>query len=88
MVMHLQLNTEIENKSKITPSLFSVLQKATSKKKLRLPPAQLEQAEIIETIKAGKQNRFQYCDELIAAFQSVLAAVQQPKQGIFKKLFG
>jgi eukaryotic-like serine/threonine-protein kinase len=88
-VMHLQLNSEIENKNKINATLFSVLQKATSKKKLRLPPAQLEQSEIIETIKAGKQSRFQNCDEIGEALKNILPVLQHPKKkgNFFARIF-
>ena len=89
MVMHLQLNAPIENNKGINSKLFSVIEKATSKSKLRLPPAQLDQSEIIEAIKSGKLNRFQNCDEMIDALRSVLPQLEGKKasKGFFKKLF-
>lgn len=90
MVMHLQLGKEVDEHKNVRPELLQMIRKATAKKPLRLPPAQLELNEIEQTIREGKQQRFQSCEEFINALETILPVLQTPakSKGFFEKLFG
>ena len=90
MVMHLQLGKEVDEHKNIRPELLELIRKVTAKKALRLPPAQLELNEIEQTIREGKQQRFQSCEEFINALENILPVLQTPakSKGFFEKLFG
>ena len=88
--MHLQLGKEVAEHKNVRPELLQMIRKATAKKPLRLPPAQLELNEIEQTIREGKQQRFQSCEEFIHALETILSVLQTPakSKGFFEKLFG
>ena len=89
MVMHLQLNTSVEEHKNIQPALLSLIHKATAKKKLRLPPAQLESEEIENTIAEGQAQRFQSCEEFKSALKKILPQLNESeRKNFFSKLFG
>ncbi|HRV52333.1 MAG: serine/threonine protein kinase [Bacteroidetes bacterium OLB10] len=89
MVMHLQLNTSVEEHKNIQPALLSLIHKATAKKKLRLPPAQLESEEIEKTIAEGQAQRFQSCEEFKTAVEKILPQLNESeRKNFFSKLFG
>ena len=89
MVMHLQLNTSVEEHKNIQPALLSLIHKATAKEKLRLPPAQLESDEIEKTIAEGQAQRFQSCEEFKSALKKILPQLNESeRKNFFSKLFG
>lgn len=89
MVMHLQLNTSVEEHKNIQSVLLSLIRKATAKKKLRLPPAQLESDEIEKTIAEGQAQRFQSCEEFKCALEKILPQLNESeRKNFFSKLFG
>ncbi|OQB64430.1 MAG: Serine/threonine-protein kinase PknB [Bacteroidetes bacterium ADurb.Bin141] len=89
MVMHLQLNTSVEEHKNIQPALLSLIHKATAKEKLRLPPAQLESEEIENTIAEGQAQRFQSCEEFKSALKKILPQLNESeRKNFFSKLFG
>lgn len=89
MVMHLQLNTPVEEHKNIQPVLLSLIHKATAKKKLRLPPAQLESDEIEKTIAEGQAQRFQSCEEFKSALEKISPQLNESeRKNFFSKLFG
>ncbi|MBE7509237.1 MAG: serine/threonine protein kinase [Bacteroidia bacterium] len=89
MVMHLQLNTSVEEHKNIQPALLSLIHKATAKEKLRLPPAQLESGEIEKTIAEGQAQRFQSCEEFKCALEKILPQLNESeRKNFFSKLFG
>jgi serine/threonine-protein kinase len=73
LIMHLQLNSEIENKN-IPKPLFDILLKATAKYRFNLPPAQLEEEELISNLKNGLETRYQSAAEMRAELLIVLAS--------------
>ncbi|MBS1765166.1 MAG: serine/threonine protein kinase [Bacteroidetes bacterium] len=89
MVMHLQLNTPVAEHKNISPELLDLIRKATFKKQLRLPPAQLDADEIEKTIAEGQALRYQSCDELKIALEEIKARLNEPvKKNFLSKLFG
>ncbi len=90
MVMHLQLGKEVDDNKKLRPELLKFIRKATAKKQLRLPPSQLELAEIEKTVYEGKQLRFQSGVEFKHELENLLPLLMNnPKpKGFFEKWFG
>ena len=72
LIMHLQLNTEIENRN-IPKPLFEILLKATAKHKFNLPPGQLNEDDIISKLTNGMGKRYQFAAQMSAALVAVLA---------------
>ncbi len=88
MVMHLQLNTAVEEHKAIRPALLQVIRRATFKKPLRLPPAQLELYEMEQTIAEGQQLRYPSCVEFKTAIEDLLTELSKPvQQNFFSKIF-
>lgn len=83
MVMHLQLNTPVAEHKNIRPELLQIIKKATYKKQLRLPPAQLDSDEIEKTIVEGQALRFQTCAEFKTTLENVLDLLNQPVKSNF-----
>lgn len=89
LIMHLQLNAEIENRN-IPKQLFDILLKATAKYKFNLPPSQIEEDKLIMHLKTGMQQRYQSAADMRAALSKVLASntiEKEMKWNWFKRLF-
>jgi serine/threonine protein kinase len=89
MVMHLQLNTPVAEHKKIPVDLMQIIRKATHKKILRLPPAQLQNEEIRQTIEEGQAMRYTSAEQLLNELELLLPALknQKPAKGFFEKFF-
>lgn len=89
LIMHLQLNSAIENRN-IPKKLFEVLLKATAKFKFNLPPSQIEEDELRLHLKKGMQLRYQSATDMKAALSNILAVNSNEKEmkwNWFKRLF-
>lgn len=83
MIMQMQLNLPIKENGNISTPVFEVIKKATAKNIFRLPPSQLSEEEILQTIQSGMQSRYGSLDDFCDALESALAAFKEKKKSIF-----
>lgn len=83
MLMQMQLNLPIKEDERLSKNIFSVLRKATAKATFRLPPAQLNEEEIIQTTKAGIDLRYASVDLFRDDLENCLKEPEKKKKSIF-----
>ncbi|MBK7855160.1 MAG: serine/threonine protein kinase [Bacteroidetes bacterium] len=83
MIMQMQLNLPLKENGNISPAAFEVIKKATAKNVFRLPPSQLSEEEIIQTLQSGMQSRYATIDDFKVALESTLLSPKEKKKSIF-----
>ncbi len=85
-LMHLQVSGELVADPSIPPALFTVLQKATARKKFPLPPNQLSPDERRHLVEEGIRMRYPDAVSFRDALLEFLAGYKE-KKGLLRRLF-